>query len=112
MIDRHRCVDQLMQILELLGLPALAVPLCHLQHVLAEMVLNSSALAAAAHLKLAALAEMLVLPDVTARAEKQAAQVYKGDCSQHQKVWKTTCHSTAFCYVEFGRDLRHIVFSW
>ena len=83
-----RYIDQLMKILEHLGLHALAVPLCHLAHLLAGAVLQSPALASACQLKLAALAEALVLPDVTARAQKQAGpcQSSAAESSQHQKV--------------------------
>lgn len=67
-----RCVDQLIETLQQLGLHILAVPLCHVNHLLAGAILHSPAVASASQLKLAALAEALVLPDVAAKAEKQA----------------------------------------
>ncbi|KAL3130482.1 hypothetical protein ABBQ38_008299 [Trebouxia sp. C0009 RCD-2024] len=67
-----RCIDQLMIVLEDLYLHTLAIPLCCLKQLLAEAVLHSPALASACQLKLAALAEALVLPEAAARAEQKA----------------------------------------
>jgi len=77
-----------MTILQQLGLHTLAIPLCHLIHLVAEAVLHSPALASASQLRLAALAEALVLPEAAARTEKQAGafQLSAADTSQHQQV--------------------------
>lgn len=74
--------------LEHLGLHMLAVPLCHVVQLLAGAMLHSPALASASQLRLAALAEALVLPALAARAEKQAGpfQLSAADASQHQQV--------------------------
>ncbi|DBA87841.1 TPA: hypothetical protein ACH3X1_004837 [Trebouxia sp. C0004] len=83
-----RCVDQLMTILQQLGLHLLAVPLCHLMYLVAGVVLHSPALASASQFRLAALAEALVLPEAAAKAEKQAGafQLSASDTSQHQQA--------------------------
>lgn len=77
-----------MTVLQQLGLHMLAIPLCHLIHLVAGAVLRSPALGSASQLRLAALAEALVLPEAAARAEKQAGalQLSAADTSQHQQV--------------------------
>lgn len=87
MID-CRCIDQLIAVLEDLYLHTLAIPLCRLKQLLAEAVLHSPALASACQLKLAALAEALVLPEAAARAEKKAGplQLTAAQSEQCDKV--------------------------
>ena len=83
-----------MTTLEHLGLHMLAVPLCHVVQLLAGAVLHSPALASASQLRLAALAEALVLPALAARAEKQAGpfQLSAADASQHRQVHAMHVH--------------------
>ena len=77
-----------MDILQQIELHTLAVPLCHLMHLLARAVLHSPALAAASELQLATLAEALVLPIMADRAEQRAAplQLPVAESSQEAKV--------------------------
>ena len=81
-----------MTILQQLGLHMLAIPLCHLIHLVAGAVLHSPPLASASQLRLAALAEALVLPEAAARAEKQAGGLHlsAADTSQRQQVLCST----------------------
>ena len=64
----------LYQVLQALGWHAQAIPLCHLEALLAGAVLKSPALAAASHLRLAALAEALNLHSLADRAQQQAGE--------------------------------------
>ena len=93
-----------MTTLEHLGLHMLAVPLCHVVQLLAGAVLHSPALASASQLRLAALAEALVLPALAARAEKQAGpfQLSAADASQHQQVHRTYIHACSHASMSFG----------
>lgn len=77
-----------MIVLEDLYLHTLAIPLCCLKQLLAEAVLHSPALASACQLKLAALAEALVLPEAAARAEQKAGplQLSAAQTEQCDKV--------------------------
>ena len=81
-----------MVVLENLYLHSLAIPMCHLKHLLAGAVLHSPALAAASQLQLAALAEALVLPEAAARAEKKAGplQLSAAQSEQRAKVLQGT----------------------
>lgn len=64
----------LYQVLHALGWHAQAIPMCHLEALLAGAVLKSPALAAAGHLRLAALAEALNLHSLADRAQQQAGE--------------------------------------
>lgn len=74
--------------LEELYLHPLAIPMCHLKHLLAGAVLHSPALASASQLKLASLAEALVLPEIAARYEGKAEslRLSAAELEQSQKV--------------------------
>ena len=71
-LPKCRCIDQVVAVLESLYLHSLAIPMCHLKHLLAGAVLHSPALASASQLQLASLAEALVLPEAAAKAEQKA----------------------------------------
>lgn len=73
-----------MAVLEVLYLHTLAIPMCHLKHLLARTVLHSPALAAASQLQLAALAEALVLPEAAAAAEQKAGPLHLSAAQKEQ----------------------------
>lgn len=91
--------------LENLYLHSLAIPMCHLKHLLARAVLHSPAMASASQLQLAALAEALLLPEAAARAEKKAGplQLSAAQSEQWGKVLQGT--SPVLWLQPFQRDV-------
>ena len=73
-----------MAVLANLNLHSLAIPMCHLKHLLAGAVLHSPTLASASQLQLAALAEALVLPEAAARAEEKAGTLHLSAAQSEQ----------------------------
>lgn len=101
-LTKCRCIDQLLAVLENLYLHTLAIPMCHLKHLLARAVLHSPALAAASQLQLAALAETLGMPEAAAAAEKKAGPLQLSAAQKekwskviealHFPFWLKGCH--------------------
>ena len=69
-----RYVGLLSQTLQALGWHFQALPLCHLEALLARAVLDSPALVAASNLRLANLAEALNLRSLADKAQQQAGE--------------------------------------
>lgn len=67
----------LSETLQALGWHVQALPLCHLEALVAGAVLNRPALVAASHLKLAKLAEALSLRSLADKAQQQAGEHWR-----------------------------------